>query len=149
MAGDAIDPTWPSSRFIFSVDVADVAANLPFQEMTVPDADGGSAGYEPGRGPSHARTAIPIGARTASVTLKRGIVPRHAKFFNVEQNAGPVATSTVTIRLLDDRGATVMTWTLKGAYVVAIRGGELGLKEDNAVVESVELSFEPPMVVTK
>jgi phage tail-like protein len=149
MTADALDPSWSSPRFVFSVDVAGVATNLPFQEMTAPDPDEGSAGYEPGRGPPHVRPATPVSARAGNVILKKGIVPRNARFFSLDQSAGPIPTSTVTIRLLSDRGATVMTWTLNGAYVVAIRGAELGLNDADAVVESVELSFVAPIVVTR
>jgi phage tail-like protein len=126
------------------IEIAGVATNVRFQEVSGLDMESQPIEYRRGTSPSFATIKMPGIRKSGNVTLKRGIFAKDNKFFewvdSVKRNTAK--RSTVTIRLLDESGNPTMTWTLTNAWPAKISATDLNASANEVPVESIELAYE-------
>jgi phage tail-like protein len=144
MTDDQRDDGWARPKFSFVVDIEGVAANTRFQEISGIDVESAVIEYRAGNSPTFSTVRMPGIAKQGNVTLKKGIFAKDNKLFEWYTKIGQSAAkrSKVTIRLLDERGAPVIVWTLANAWPTKIHGTDLKSDANEVAVESIELSHE-------
>jgi phage tail-like protein len=131
-------------RFSFSVDIAGVGTNLSFQEVSGLDLDTQATGPRGGKTKNISTIDLPGIHTSGTVILKRGVVARDNAFFAwanaVERNMSK--RSSVTIRLLDEKGRPTRTWTLHNAWPTKYDGPDLNATGTDVAIETLELAHE-------
>jgi phage tail-like protein len=87
---------------------------------------------------------IPGLKKYGNITLKRGIVAAENGFWewwNTIQS-GTVLRRTVTVSLLNEKHAPVMTWEIQQAWPVKVEGPSLNAKGNEIAVETLEFAHE-------
>jgi phage tail-like protein len=133
---------WPLPKFYFSVCLGGV--EVPFQEVSGLDIENEASEYRAGNSKPFSVIQMPGLQRTGTVTLKKGVFTNDNAFWDwfkaIKMNT--INRSSVTIKLLDETGATTMAWTLTNAFPTKVRGSDLRSEGNEVAVESVELSYE-------
>ncbi len=152
MAGDAQeqDVTWPRPKFRYLVDIADVGTNLPFQEVSGLDVDTQSIEFRGSNNPIFSPSKVPGLKKARSVTLMKGSLANDNAFFDWHTKIGPnaIKRSTVTIKLIDEKGALVMTFTLTNALFTKVTGVEFDSDRNEVAVERIEIVCDEPVIET-
>jgi phage tail-like protein len=128
----------------FTIDIAGVATNLSFQEISGLDVETQAIEYRPGGSKSFSTIKTPGLQKSGNITLKRGLFANDKRLIDwlnsIKLNR--VTRSTITIRLIDDRGRRAMTWTLANAWPTKIAGPNLSAAGNEVAVETLELAYE-------
>ncbi len=134
---------WPLPKFYFEVRFGD-ADPVPFQEVSGLNADNEVIEYRQGGSPTFSPVKLPGLAKMDNVILKKGLLPNnHAVrdwFTEIQMNT--IKRQTVTIALLDEKGASKMVWKLSNAFPVKVTGTDLRSGGNETAVEEVELAYE-------
>ena len=119
-------------QFKVLVDVAGVASNLPFAELSGLDS---ASGY---------RTRLSALARYAPVTLRRGLLKRDQRIIDWLSSVyrGTTTRATVTVKLVDAAGRPAFTWTLSNAWPSKVESANLNATGTDVAVETLELTYE-------
>ena len=131
-------------KFQFSVEIPELGV-VGFQEVSGLDVEPSLVQYrrvKPGVTPP--TIAMPGIQKTGTVTLKRGVFARNDRFRDWYNGvAGNRAKrSTVTIKLIDERGHPSMTWTLTNALPTKITGADLDGTGNDVAIESLEIAHD-------
>ncbi|CAM3704415.1 MULTISPECIES: phage tail protein [Vibrio] len=138
---------WPMPKFHFEVKWdggagADMVA--AFQEISGLDTEAQPIEYRAGNSPVFSTIKMPGIVKTSNVTLKKGIFKSDNKFYDwyskIKMNT--IARTAVTINLLDESGAPVMSWKLKNAWPTKVTGTDLKSDGNEVAVETIELAHE-------
>jgi len=87
---------------------------------------------------------VPGLKKYGNVTLKRGVMSSENGFWewwNTIQS-GTVERRTVTISLLNEKHAPVMTWEIQQAWPVKVEGPSLNAKGNEIAIETLEFAHE-------
>jgi len=138
---DVRDPNWP--KFMFSVEIPDLGV-VAFQEITGLDVPPAMVEFRKPKSPRLTPARTPGIAKYANVTMKRGVVVKDDAFVDWYKTIGstPGKRTTVTIKLLDERGQTAMFWTLKNAFPTKITGGDLSAAGNDVAIDTLEIAHE-------
>ena len=131
-------------KYQFSVEIPELGV-VGFQEVSGLDLEPSLVQYrrlKPGVSPSTIKT--PGIQKTANITLKRGVFARNDKFRDWYNGvtSNQAKRSTVTIKLIDDRGNSAMTWTLTNALPTKITGADLDATGNDVAIESLEIAHD-------
>ena len=135
---------WPRANYRFMVDIGMGEGEVPFQEVSGLDVETQIIEYRAGNSPTFSTIKMPGIQKSGNVTLKKGIFAKDNKFFEWQRNIKLNTTqrTTVTIKLLDESGAPVMTWTLANAWPTKITGTDMKSDGNEVAVESIEIAHE-------
>ena len=107
---------WPIPKFRFEV-LWDGAV-MSFQEVSGLDVESQPLEYRHGDSPSFSTVKMPGLKKFGDITMKKGVFKSDNKFWDwfnqIKMNT--VKRTPVTIRLLDEAGASAMVWTLANAW---------------------------------
>jgi len=135
---------WPMPKFRFSVDWGNVQTNISFQEVSGLDAETQIIEYRDSNSPNFSTVKMPGIAKYGNVTLKRGIFANDNLFWNwytrIKMNT--IQRQTLVIKLLDENGATVVTWTLSNAWPTKISTTDLKSDGNEVAIDSIEIAHE-------
>jgi phage tail-like protein len=128
----------------FIIDIAGVATNLSFQEISGLDVETQVSEYRPGGSSSFSTIKTPGLQKSGNVTLKRGVFANDKRLIDWLNSIrlNRVTRSTITIRLLDERRRPTMTWTLANAWPTKIASPNLSATGNEVAVETLELAYE-------
>jgi phage tail-like protein len=147
MAGETQNTIWPLPKFSFSVRLRDDLEVL-FQEVAGLESDPKVIEYRHGDSPAFSSSKMPGLHKFGNVTLRRGVFAKDPTFWawysEIKQNT--IARRTVVIRLLDERGAPVMVWTLSNAWPTKITGTDLKAEGNEVAIETLEIAYETLVV---
>lgn len=135
----------PYSAFNFQVTVG-TNGPIPFQEVTGLDSENQTIDYREGTDAINAVRKLQGLEKYPNVVCKRGIVG-DLSLWQWRKEVRD-ATSTVppyrpvTIDLLDEKGDTVMTWTLTNAWCAKLTGPSLNAKGNEIAIETMELAHD-------
>jgi phage tail-like protein len=133
---------WPMSQFHFSVNWD--STEMVFQEISGLDSEIQQIEYRQGNNPVFSTIKMPGMIKTGNITMKRGVFVSEDKFWDwyhkVEMNS--MDRVPITIRLLDESHAPVMTWTLINAWPTKIKGADLQSSGQEVAIESIEIAHE-------
>jgi len=140
---DVPDTSWPRSNFHFSVEIAGIGV-VAFQEVTGLDVEQAVIEYRKPKSPGFAPSRMPGIAKYGNVTMKRGIFVKDNTFFDWYKTIGSTGAkrTTVTVKLLDERGQTAMLWTLKNAFPTKITGADLSAAGNDVAIDTLEIAHE-------
>lgn len=136
-------PAWPTANFRFMVDLGLGTGEVPFQEVSGLDVEAQIIKYRAGN--SGVPIKMPGLVKGGNITLKKGIFAKDNKFFEWQRSIKLNTIkqrSTVTIRLLDESGSPVMTWTLANAYLVHFPVMDVKSDSNEVAVDSIEIAHE-------
>ena len=140
MTEDSSDPLTPSNLF-FSVQF-DEDTSATFQEVEVLNCHLQSLECQ-GNQPSFYPIKMPGLGKVGNVVLRKGILSNAAKFWDwhKEITLKKIKADHVTIHLMSEAGARMMTWTLTRAWPTKVSDPE-ELLDGEAGVEAMEVTFE-------
>ncbi|HEY9115530.1 MAG TPA: phage tail protein [Bacteroidales bacterium] len=100
--------------------------------------------YRDGASPEYSSRKMPGLKKFANITLKRGIVKSDNEFFAWLNTTklNTVERRDLTISLLNEEHAPVMTWKVNNAFPVKVEGPSLKATGNEVAIESVELAHE-------
>ena len=150
MTDEAQNPTWPLPKFCFSVAGLFDGSTVSFQEVTGLESGTKTVEYRRGDSPQFAQIKMPGLAKAGNVTLRKGIITADQALWNSfnEIKMSTVARRTVVVSLLDETGATTISWTLNNAFPTRITGTELKSEGNEVAVETIELAYETLAIST-
>lgn len=141
---------WPMSKFFFSVDIGD-DTDLPFQEVSGLDMETDVVDYRHGNSPyAHSTINMPGLKKFGDVTLKKGIFTKDNKFFDWFNpiNLNTIERKQIIIKLLDEGGSPLMTWTLDKAFPKQVQGTDLNSQSSDVAVETIVFVHEGLVIST-
>ena len=149
MAGDvqeARDTMWPIPKFYFSVDMGSDSGigEVPFQEVSGMDIESQIIEYRAGNDPRFTPAKMPGLVKYSNVTFKKGMFKDDNAFWEwyglIKMNT--IARTTITIKLLDEAGESLMEWVLANAWPTKITGTDLKADGNEVAVETIEVVHE-------
>lgn len=100
--------------------------------------------YRDGASPEYSSRKMPGLRKFANITLKRGILSSDNEFFAWLNTTklNTVERRDLTISLLNEEHAPVMTWKVNNAFPVKVEGPSLKATGNEVAIESIELAHE-------
>lgn len=149
MAGEAQDNVWPMPKFHFSVDI-DSKQNLPFQEVSGIDVETQAIEYRHGNSPVFLPIKMPGLQKSGNVTLKKGVFKGDNSFWDwfnqIKMNT--IKRVPVTIKLLDESGNPIMTWSFTNAFPTKITATDMKSDGNEVAIEQLEFAYETLTIAT-
>lgn len=142
--GSAQGSNWPLPKFYFTVKLGSQDNTVSFQEISGLETETQPIEYRHGDSKQFSPIKMPGIAKTGNVTLKKGVFVKDNNFFKwydaIKMNT--IKRETVTIQLLDEKGAPTMTWTLINAWPTKISSPDMKSDANEVAVETLELAHE-------
>lgn len=100
--------------------------------------------YRDGASPEYSSRKMPGLRKFANITLKRGIMKSDNEFFAWLNTTklNTVERRDLTISLLNEDHAPVMTWKVNSAFPIKVEGPSLKATGNEVAIESIELAHE-------
>ena len=138
------DPSnlWPTPKFRFVVNIG--GDEIFFQEVSGLDVETQPIEYRHGDSKQFSTIKMPGLRKYGNITMKRGVFSgdsRLREYFEAGKMNSAKAKK-VTISLLDESNAVVMSWTLNNALPVKIQSADLKADGNEVAIETLELSHE-------
>jgi phage tail-like protein len=139
---------WPQSKFRFSVDWGS-QTNISFQEVSGLETETQVIEYRDSNSPLFSTVKMPGIAKVGNVTMKRGIFAGDKIFWTwynqIKMNT--IKRETVVIKLLDEAGNVVVTWTLNNAWPTKISSTDLKSDGNEVAIDTIEIAHEGLTIV--
>ena len=135
---------YPLPKFHFLVKW-DPGVRAGFTEVTGLDMQIEAIEYREGSSPEYSKIKMPGMRKFSNITLKRGTVAGDSDFYKWVQNINldaAVERRDITISLLDETHAPVMSWKAKQAFPVKLAASDLKSDGNEVAIESIELAHE-------
>jgi len=135
---------YPLPKFHFLVKW-DPGVRAGFTEVTGLDMQIEAIEYREGSSPEYSKIKMPGMRKFSNITLKRGTVAGDSDFYKWVQNINldaAVERRDLTISLLDETHAPVMSWKAKQAFPVKLAASDLKSDGNEVAIESIELAHE-------
>jgi len=137
---------YPMTTLNFTVSWGDQQQTSNFSEVSGLTVEAEVVEYRGGADPQLSTHKQPGLKKFSNVTLKRGIAPRDSgnglfEWFNAV-TVGAADRRDVTVSLLNEERAPVMTWKIKEAWPVKLEGPGLKSTGTDIAIESVEFACE-------
>jgi phage tail-like protein len=133
---------YPVPVFHFNVDLGGVEAK--FSEVTGLNVEAQIIEYRDGASPEFSTIKMPGMKKYGNITLKRGIFAKDNLFFEWygEIKMNKAGQRDITIQLLDEEHAPVMTWKVLRAWPTKVTSPDLKANGNEVAIESLELAHE-------
>ena len=135
---------YPLPKFHFLVKW-DPGVRAGFTEVTGLDMQIEAIEYREGNSPEYSKIKMPGMRKFSNITLKRGTVAGDSDFYKWVQNINldtAVERRDITISLLDETHAPVMSWKAKQAFPIKLAASDLKADGNEVAIESIELVHE-------
>jgi phage tail-like protein len=143
MAGESQNENWPLPKFQFMVDWGS-STNIPFQEVSGLNIEEQPLLYRHGNNPVFSVINMPGIVKNSNVTMKKGVFANDDTFWDwynkIKMNT--IERQNVVVKLLDETGNTIMSWTLLNAWPTKISSTDLKSDANEVAVESIEIMHE-------
>jgi phage tail-like protein len=146
----ADEPHYPMTALHFRVTWGDSKNTMSFSEVSGLTLESEPIEYRDGDDITLTVRKIPGLRKYGNVTLKRGIVAAQNGFWewwNTIQS-GTVTRRPVTVSLLNEAHAPVMTWEIQQAWPVKVEGPSFNAKGNEVAIETLEFAHEGMKVTT-
>lgn len=134
--------TYPLPKFHFLVVWGGV--RVGFTEVTGLDMQVEAIEYREGFSPEYSKVKMPGMHKFSNITLKRGSVAGDSEFYTWMKtiSLNTAERRDITISLLNEAHAPVMTWTAKNAFPVKLQASDLKSDGNEVAIETLELAHE-------
>jgi len=133
---------YPLVKFHFQVDWG--GTKIGFTEVSGLDVETEVVEYRVGSSPEYSKTKMPGMQKFSNITLKRGTFKSDNDYFKwwntVKLNT--IERRDVTISLLNEEHAPVVTWKVKNAWPTKIQSTDLKADGNEVAIESMEIVHE-------
>jgi phage tail-like protein len=142
--GTAQGTPWPMPKFRFSVDWGTIKTDIAFQEVSGLEAETQIIEYRDSNSKIFSTVKQPGIAKYGNVTMKRGIFANDALFWTwySQITMNTIKRQTVVVKLLDQTGGTVVTWTLNNAWPTKVSSTDLKSDGNEVAIDSIEIAHE-------
>ena len=133
---------YPLSKFYFQVDWG--GTQVGFNEISGLDIEVEPIEYRHGASPEFSKIKMPGMKKFSNITLKRGSFKGDNEYYEWLQSIklNTVERRNVTISLLDESGAPVITWKVNKAFPIKLQSTDLKAEGNEVAIESLELAHE-------
>ncbi|MEO9871529.1 phage tail protein [Ekhidna sp.] len=135
---------YPIPAFHFEVTLGGSA--IGFSEASGLTVENDVIEYRDGFSPEFTKIKLAGLKKYSNITLKRGIVEDSGnnEFFKWIKTTSMRKTERkdLTISLLNEDHAPVMSWSIKNAWPIKVEGPSLKSDDNNVAIESIELAHE-------
>lgn len=135
---------WPMPKFRFEVDLGTDMQSVAFQEVSGLDVENQIIEYRKSNSSLFSTENMPGITKNGNVTMKRGVFVNDNNFWKwfdqIKMNT--IVRRTVVIKLLDERGAVTMQWTLNNAWPTKITSTDLKSDGNEVAVDTLEIAHE-------
>ncbi|HLP54205.1 MAG TPA: phage tail protein [Fluviicola sp.] len=133
---------YPLPKFHFQVEWG--GTKIGFTEVSGLDVETEVIEYRQGASPEYSKIKMPGMQKFSNITLKRGTFANDNEYFDwwnsVKLNT--IERRDVTIKLLNEEHAPVVTWKVKNAWPTKIQSTDLKADGNEVAIESMELVHE-------
>lgn len=138
------DTSWPMPKFRFEVDFGTELTKVAFQEVSGMDVENQIIEYRSNNSPLVSVEKMPGITKYGNITMKRGIFVNDNTFWDWHQQIvmNTIKRRTVVIKLLDEKGAITMQWTLNNAWPTKITSTDLKSDGNEVAVDTIEIAHE-------
>ena len=142
--GSVEGATWPLPKFRFEVDLGTELTKVAFQEVTGMDVENQIIEDRKSNSCLFSIEKMPGITKYGNITMKRGIFVNDNTFWNWHQEIAmnTIKRRTVLIKLLDEKGAVTMQWTLNNAWPTKITSTDLKSDGNEVAVDTLEIAHE-------
>ena len=138
----ANEATYPLPVFHFSVNLG--GEEVAFSEVTGLNIEVQPIEYRDGASPEFSPVKMPGLKKFGNITLKRGVIKANNEFFawlnSVKLNT--VERRDISISLLDEEHAPVMTWKVQNAWPTKLTSPDLKATGNEVAIETLEIAHE-------
>jgi phage tail-like protein len=133
---------YPLPVFHFQVEWG--GTNLGFSEVSGLNLETQVVEYRDGLSPEYSAKKMPGIPKYGNITLKRGVVPADNEFYKWLNTTklNKVERRNLTISLLNEEHAPVMTWKVANCFPVKVEGPGLKATGNEVAIESIEIAHE-------
>lgn len=133
---------WPLPKFFFKVDWGN--AKMGFQEVSGLEAETQPIDYRDGNNKNFSLIRMPGLKKYSDVTLKKGSFKGDNNLWDwfAEISLNVVKRRTVTITLLNEKEAVMVTWTLANAFPLKFTSTDLKSQTSEAAIETMVVAHE-------
>lgn len=134
--------SYPLPKFHFQVEWG--GTQIGFTEVSGLDVETEVIEYRQGSSPEYSKIKMPGMQKFSNITLKRGTFKSDNEYFTwwntVKLNT--IERRDITIKLLDENHAPVITWKVKNAWPIKVQSTDLKADGNEVAIESMELVHE-------
>jgi phage tail-like protein len=133
---------YPLVKFSFEVDWG--GTKVGFQEVSGLGIETDVIEYRQGASPDFSKIKMPGLKKFSNISLKRGSFKGDNEYFEWLQTIklNTVERRSITISLLDEKGAPAVTWKVKNAFPVKLQSTDLKAEGNEVAIETLELAHE-------
>ena len=154
MAGDTQSTDavagWPLPKFHFKVVWSSSGLTSSFQDISGLQGESEPIEYRHGDSAVFSKIKMPGLQKVGNVQMKKGMFKSDNLFWvwfeKIKMNT--IARETVTINLLDEKGAPTMTWTLQNAWPNKITSTNLKSDGNEVAIEQIDIVFETIVIAS-
>lgn len=134
--------TYPLPKFHFLVEWG--GSRVGFAEVTGLDIQVEAIEYREGSSPQFTKIKMPGLHKYSNITLKRGTFDGDKEFYSWINtvNLNTVERRDLTISLLDETHAPVISWKVINAFPVKVQASDLKADGNEVAIETLELAHE-------
>ena len=126
-------------RFVVSKD----GQNLSFSEVSGLNMETEVIEYRSGNSPDDTKVKLPGLKKYSNVTMKRGMTKGDNSFYAWwGATAGKDYKKDITISMLNEENAAVVTWTLSNAWPIKVDATDLKADGSEVAIETIEWVHE-------
>ena len=133
---------YPLVKFHFQVEWG--GTKIGFTEVSGLDVETEVVEYRDGASPEYSKIKMPGMQKFSNITLKRGTFKADNEYFawwnTVKLNT--IERRDITISLLNEEHAPVITWKVKNAWPTKIQSTDLKADGNEVAIESMEIVHE-------
>ena len=133
---------YPLVKFHFQVEWG--GTKIGFTEVSGLDVETEVVEYRDGASPEYSKIKMPGMQKFSNITLKRGTFKSDNEYFKwwntVKLNT--IERRDITISLLNEEHAPVITWKVKNAWPSKIQSTDLKAEGNEVAIESMEIVHE-------
>ena len=133
---------YPLPAFHFKVDWG--GTSVAFSEVTGLNIEITPIEYRSGDSPEFSTIKMPGLKKYGNITLKRGVFASDNDYYKWMQTIkmNKPERRDVTITLLNEEHAPVMTWKVMNAWPIKISSPDMKANDNNAAIETLEIAHE-------
>ena len=134
---------YPLPSFYFNVSWED-GKYVSFSEVSGLNVETEILEYRHGDSKDFSTIKMPGMKKYSSISLKRGSLAGDNTLFDWwnKANLNKIERKTVTISLLNEKHEPVITWKVNNAFPTKIDSGSLNAKNNEVLIETLELAHE-------
>ncbi len=141
-SAQSAEGVWPLPKFHFEVDLG--GTKVAFQEISGLDMETEAIEYRAGNSPVFSKVKMPGLKKFSNITMKKGMFKGDKALIDWfgEVNMNVITRRALTISLLDEAHAPVVTWKVANAFPVKVSGTDLKAEGNEVAIETIELAHE-------